>query len=68
MYYVKCSIISSINSIDENSPVSYATRNFEEGGAKNGDRLQDILRCVGILGRRDVELDMFSQATILKKG
>ena len=27
-----------------------------------------ILRCVGILGRRDVELDMFSQSSIIKKG
>ena len=27
-----------------------------------------ILRCVGILCRRDVELDMFSQSSILKKG
>ena len=27
-----------------------------------------ILRCVGILGRRDVELNMFAQASILKKG
>ena len=27
-----------------------------------------ILRCVGILGRRDVELDIFAQAAMLKKG
>ena len=26
------------------------------------------MRCVEILGRRDVELDMFAQASILKKG
>ena len=43
------------------------TSNSVYGNGKTSS-LCSILRCVGILGRRDVELNMFAQASILKKG
>ena len=43
------------------------TSNSVYGNGKTSS-LCSILRCVGVLGRRDVELNMFAQASILKKG
>ena len=43
------------------------TSNSVYGNGKTSS-LCSILRCVGILGRRDVELNMFAQASILKNG
>ena len=43
------------------------TSNSVYGNGKTSS-LCSILRCVGILARRDVELSMLAQASILKKG
>ena len=43
------------------------TSNSVYGNGKTPS-LCSILRCVGILGRHDVELNMFAQASILKTG